>query len=112
MIRLKYEPTIWRRVLLEGDTSLYILHHIIQATMGWENCHMHQFMVGGRYYGEPDGNLDFEDEGEVTISDLLPRARQKMDYEYDFGDSWLHEIRVEKLVPREDGARYPVCIAG
>ena len=112
MIRLKYEPTIWRRVVLEGDTSLYILHHIIQIVMGWGNYHMHQFTANRRCYGDPEGDLDFEDEGKATLAGLLPRVRQKMDYEYDFGDSWLHDIRVEKLLPREEGTRYPVCVAG
>jgi len=33
-------------------------------------------------------------------------------YEYDFGDSWEHEIRLEDIVPREKGIRYPRCIDG
>ncbi|MER9594095.1 hypothetical protein [Mesorhizobium sp. M0244] len=33
-------------------------------------------------------------------------------YEYDFGDLWEHEIRVEAKHEREGGKVYPVCIAG
>lgn len=32
-------------------------------------------------------------------------------YVYDFGDSWEHEIRLEKILPREK-RKYPACIAG
>ena len=33
-------------------------------------------------------------------------------YEYDFGDSWEHQIVVEKVLVPEAGVRYPVCLAG
>jgi hypothetical protein len=33
-------------------------------------------------------------------------------YEYDFGDSWRHEILVEKVLAPEAGGRYPQCVAG
>ena len=33
-------------------------------------------------------------------------------YEYDFGDGWLHELKIEKALPAEPGARYPTCLAG
>jgi hypothetical protein len=31
------EPPIWRRFLVTGEHSLYRLHLILQAIMGWEN---------------------------------------------------------------------------
>jgi hypothetical protein len=33
-------------------------------------------------------------------------------YEYDFGDSWEHELLVEKILPPEPGVRYPLCLKG
>ncbi|RFB76733.1 hypothetical protein DYH55_19800 [Methylovirgula sp. 4M-Z18] len=33
-------------------------------------------------------------------------------YEYDFGDQWEHEIRVEAKLERKDTKIYPVCIGG
>jgi len=35
-----------------------------------------------------------------------------MFYEYDFGDGWLHEVLLQKILPAEDGVRYPICIEG
>lgn len=34
----------------------------------------------------------------------------KITYEYDFGASWIHEIALQKKVPREPGAGYPFCV--
>lgn len=33
-------------------------------------------------------------------------------YEYDFGDSWYHDIILEKIVPAEPDTLYPVCVDG
>ncbi|GBE41974.1 plasmid pRiA4b ORF-3-like protein [bacterium BMS3Bbin10] len=33
-------------------------------------------------------------------------------YEYDFGDSWIHEIRIEKALPADPAVHYPRCLAG
>src|SRR5580704_17867435 len=84
-ICLKYDDAIWRRVLVDADTRLWRIHDIIQVVMGCGNYHMHMFRVKGRSYGDPTPQLDFEDENDFTLGELLPRARQKMEYEYDFG---------------------------
>jgi hypothetical protein len=33
-------------------------------------------------------------------------------YIYDFGDSWRHEVKLEKILPLEQGEQVPVCLAG
>ncbi|MDJ0576160.1 MAG: plasmid pRiA4b ORF-3 family protein [Xenococcaceae cyanobacterium MO_234.B1] len=33
-------PPIWRRVQVESSTTLSQLHLIVQAAMGWYNCHL------------------------------------------------------------------------
>ena len=33
-------------------------------------------------------------------------------YEYDFGDSWKHEIIFEGFQDRVQGTKYPVCLEG
>ena len=60
--------------------------------MGWENCHMHQFIVAGVRYGRPtpddfDFGMDMEDEDEVLLSQILPKNGKpfRFKYEYDFG---------------------------
>jgi Plasmid pRiA4b ORF-3-like protein len=41
-----------------------------------------------------------------------PAAGSKFRYRYDFGDDWRYDIRVEKVLAPEPGARYPTCSAG
>ena len=31
---------------MSSESSMYVLHHIIQVVMGWNNYHLYQFEVG------------------------------------------------------------------
>src|SRR6056297_1304151 len=100
------QPPIWRRLLIEPDTSLQDLHRIIQVAMGWQASHLHLFQAkDGTLIGDPaedfDGMMNFRDEAVVPISAVLSREGQALRYEYDFGDSWEHEIVLEKIIPAE-----------
>jgi len=110
------QPPIWRRLLIEPDTSLQDLHRIIQVAMGWQASHLHLFQAkDGTLIGDPaedfDGMMNFRDEAVVPISAVLPREGQALRYEYDFGDSWEHEIVLEKIIPAEaSNEALPRCI--
>ena len=110
------KPPIWRRLLVRSDVILAELHDIIQAAFGWWDYHLHQFIVGETYFGVPDPDyedyLEMNDEQDVTLSQVAPREGSKFRYEYDFGDSWLHQVLLEKILPPEPGQVYPVCIKG
>lgn len=135
------DPKVWRRVLLPGDITLGDLHAAIQVAMGWEEAHLHQFVLRGkrptrqereamlrgklafevdarvlnneRCFSDPSFGLeDVEDEFDVRLCDVAPAAKSKLFYQYDFGDSWEHEVRVEKLVAPEPGTPILQCLAG
>jgi len=112
------EPAIWRRIRVAGDASLWDLHVAIQDAMGWQDCHLHVFSFLGTRdkVGTP---LD----DDIGSSQILPGWKRKVDkylshyaplglYEYDFGDSWLHEIRFEGAFRRAKQSTYPRCLAG
>jgi len=107
-------PPIWRRMQVISDTTLAQLHRLLQCVMGWEDAHLYQFVVSGIRYGDPRllGELDAEDARTVPLATLGLREKVKFFYEYDFGDSWEHELLVEKILPRDEGKRYPVCLTG
>ncbi len=112
------KPPIWRRVQTK-DCTLADLHELIQAAMGWEDCHLHQFVIDGVRYGPPSpGALDFglgmKDESQVRLSQLLPKTGKafRIKYEYDFGEGWLHQILFEGYRPVEQGMKYPLCLEG
>ena len=51
-IEVKYiEPLIWRRVAVRTSMNLVTLHKVIQATMGWLDYHLWEFVVEERKYG-------------------------------------------------------------
>ncbi len=111
-------PPIWRRLLVPADFTLEKLHDVLQAAMGWENCHMHDFRVGSQRFGKPIPGEDLED-GPVTASesttrllDVLRKVGAKAVYTYDFGDGWEHGIVLEKMLTPEAGRDYPACIDG
>ena len=110
-------PPIWRRFLAPSDMNLAKLHHVIQEVMGWTDSHLHQFKVGNVYYGitYPDdfgGMPETRDERKARLDMLVSRLKAKFIYEYDFGDSWEHDVVLEKILPPESGITHPVCIAG
>jgi hypothetical protein len=111
------KPPIWRRIEVRGDTRLDKLHLILQEVMDWANYHLHQFIVAGNYYGEPHPDYDnwggeMLDEKKVRLHQIVPGEKFKFIYEYDFGDSWEHELLVEKILPPEKGVHYPRCLKG
>lgn len=107
-------PPVWRRVEVVSDTTLKELHEIIQIVMGWSNYHLHQFIIGRRYYGQPDPDYDddMEDEKDVKLFQMVRKEKSKFTYEYDFGDCWEHEILIEKILSVKEGKQYPICIKG
>jgi hypothetical protein len=115
-ITLKWsKPPIWRRVLVPADITLAKLHAVIQTVMGWGNAHLHEFAIHGKRYGtsDPDGfGPPVSSETRAKLNAMGLGEKQRFTYEYDFGDSWTHEIVLEKVLPRQEGMPYPVCTKG
>ncbi|MGC1275241.1 MAG: plasmid pRiA4b ORF-3 family protein [Planctomycetaceae bacterium] len=115
-----FRPPIWRRLLVPGDFTLGDLHWVLQIAFGWTNSHMHQFVTKDRtYYSDPtfqlgDGpfGMSVHDETRTRLDGVLKQPKDKLTYDYDFGDSWEHELVVEKLLDRDPAATYPRCVAG
>jgi hypothetical protein len=106
-------PPIWRRLLVPADLTLAQLHDVLQAAMGWQECHMHEFSAGGRYFGRPNpedrfmGVPPIENERTVRLSRVLGRVGAKAVYTYDLGDSWEHSIVLEKRLCADPSTTYP-----
>jgi hypothetical protein len=111
-VSLRYmKPPIWRRLQVPSTTSLAELHDIIQAAMGWYDCHLHQFEVNGVHYADTNHMLaDTTDEARRTLAEM--RAGDRLAYWYDFGDDWWHDIIVESLDRADPALTYPRCVTG
>lgn len=88
------------------------MFHFELDSTGWSNSHLHMFHVGKTRYAPrtPDWD-DVEDERKVILREIAPKAGVKFFYEYDMGDSWGHEIRVEAITQPAEPQR-PKCLAG
>jgi len=112
------KPKIWRRILVPSELKLSDFHKIIQITMGWTNSHLHQFIKDRTFYTErmPDddtwGEMNNVDYKKMNISDLLTKEKEKIVYEYDFGDGWEHEVLLEKIITTDEKRLHPECLAG
>jgi len=107
-------PPIWRRFLVPEGISLSDFHDVIQEVMGWLSGHLHQFLCKRKRYGIPDPKWDFDkliDDQTVAIKDLGLSEKDKILYEYDFGDGWEHELLLEKILPADERV-LPVCLKG
>lgn len=109
------EPAIWRRVDVPVTASLKMLHDIVQAAMGWENCHLWHFEVGDQRYGVPDPMWPDSCTAaakNVKLAALIDRGSREFLYTYDMGDDWRHTITVETVGPGEPEVKYPRFVAG
>ncbi|HEC76336.1 MAG TPA: plasmid pRiA4b ORF-3 family protein [Thermoplasmatales archaeon] len=118
-------PEIWRRFLVKDNISFENLHNIIQIVMGWENYHLYEFEIDEKFI-EADEDRFFVDAvwknfmprrktlpaRETELKELIKSEKQKFHYLYDFGDSWLHTIIVEKIFDEDVSKRYPICLDG
>jgi hypothetical protein len=107
-------PMIWRRVLVRSDSTLAQLHDVIQIAFDWSDTLLHRFRIHGRDYGvDRLGGLWFSQEaGQVRLADFQFRRNERFLYEYDFGDAWRHQVRIERLLPEEPKRSYPICVGG
>lgn len=110
------EPPIWRRFQVRSGITFAELHNTLQVVMGWWNYHLHLFTIGSL---EITDRRTLAELGPIGIPDdtarLLDHINQEgatFTYEYDFGDSWQHEVVLERILPVEEKAIYPCCLAG
>jgi hypothetical protein len=115
---LDVHPPVWRRFQVR-DCTLAFLHNVIQVVMGWENYHLHQFVIAGERYGPPaPDEFDFgpktKDENRLLLSSLLPKTAKRIRwiYDYDFGDGWRHEVLFEGYPALDKEQKYPLCLEG
>jgi hypothetical protein len=107
-------PPVWRRLVVRADTTLLRLHGVLQVAMGWTDTHLHQFHAEGLRFGVVDSEMDrgMMSDRRVALLQIAPRVAARLVYEYDFGDGWTHDIRVEKILDGDDDVVTPTCVGG
>ena len=102
---------IWREVKVPSNITLLALAELLLEVMGWMMEHMYQFRFNGKYYCSkeqikdslfPSNDKDF---AKVTLSDLLTEKGVRMKLEYDYGDSWEHDVWVKGIREYDEGEK-------
>ena len=120
------KPPIWRRLELGSDMFLNDLHEVIQASFGWTDSHLHRFSLGTSVWDPgvetylsgfdlDDGDFGGADpiaEKDVRLDEVLVEVGDRLQYVYDYGDSWEHVVRLEKVIDRSAQAAWAVCTHG
>ena len=110
------DPLIWRVVEVPTSITLMVLHDIVQVTMGWLDYHLWELVIEGQSYGLPMdddwGTAPRKVASRVRLRDVLAPDTTTIDYTYDFGDSWEHQLVVSDVRQGETGGAYPRFIAG
>ena len=102
---------IWREVKVPSNITLPALAELLLEVMGWMMEHMYQFRFKGEYYCSkeqikdslfPSNDKDF---AKVALSDLLTEKGVRMKLEYDYGDSWEHDVWVKGIREYDKGEK-------
>ncbi len=109
-IRIKLNGTsvkIWRELKVPSNMSMELLAYVLIEAMGWDNEHHHEFYCHrGReivYYKsgrmlkkEDDFFMPFDsysyNSDKTPLSKVLGEKGKRIKFEYDFGDSWIHDV--------------------
>jgi hypothetical protein len=85
-----------------------------RLVMGWDDAHVHRFCIRGREFGvyRPGGWLFSGDPEAICLRDFRFRPHEHFTYEYNFYAGWVHDIRLEKILPGVASKPYPFCTGG
>lgn len=108
---LDVSPLVWRLLRVPSAVTLSALHAVLQVAMGWDNRHLHQWLVGDEIYAsadEEDWGEDLADEATAVLGEIAT-VDSVFQYDYDLGDGWEHVVEVV-AVENYDGTVPPVAV--
>lgn len=107
-------PPVWRRLQIPAGITFHELNAIIQLAFNWSGYHLYSFEIGNLLIEIPDDIFDDFDykviNSKRTKVDKYFDEIEKLEYTYDFGDNWIHDIQIENVVESEEKIKNPVCL--
>jgi hypothetical protein len=77
------KPRIWRRLVIASNILLADFHKVIQTAMGWENYHLHHFVVGDVFYApKTKGDLFWDDMNDIDYKKALKSSKRPLGIKY------------------------------
>ncbi|WP_138419613.1 plasmid pRiA4b ORF-3 family protein [Aquibacillus sediminis] len=129
---------VFRRLIVPMNFSFLQLHKTLQIAFNWKDNHLHEFYVFDNnhtnqpfsyydptsdkegfnpilnlvsnqeafHYGNDD--IPMKMDNQVLLKEYLPT---NVTYVYDFGDAWIHDIKIERVIEDYD-KNHPTCLEG
>ena len=108
-------PSIYRKFEVPSNITLRHLADLVLELMVWSGGHLNAFHIKGHDYApayqrENEDNffLPFDEERnhnqeDFILSEVLSEKGKAIELEYDFGDGWLHEVKLSSVADYEAG---------
>ena len=98
-----------RTVMIPSNFNFYQLHRVLQKIFEWKDYHYHHFILKKDAKGIPTTivqPLFMQDEifgtqaidsEKITVREVFEK-QNLIEYEYDFGDGWMHTIKLNRFI--------------
>ena len=109
-IKLNNAPVnIWRELVVPSNITLELLAFVLIDAMGWKHEHLYQFRgkTNVLYMNAHEINehrnsfwgfvshVEYRNSEKTSLEMVLQPRGERMKFEYDFGDSWEHDLWVK-----------------
>ncbi len=109
-------PGVFRVIQVPASSTFQGLHLALQYAFGWKNSHLYEVHVGRQRVAVPDPDRSERpaplDPRKTRLAQLVLPGTRRFEYVYDLGDDWIHDVDVERRLPHDPAAGYPVCLEG
>ncbi len=109
-IKLNQAPVnIWRELVVPSNITLEMLAYVLITAMGWTHEHLYQYIGKNNLYyvnsrqmkEEADSfmaflsRVQYQNSEKTSLEMVLQPRGERLKFEYDFGDSWVHDLWVK-----------------
>lgn len=109
-VKLDNAPvSIWRELVVPSNITLELLAYVLIDAMGWKHEHLYQFKgkdqviyVNSHEIKEQENSFmafftraEYRNSEKTSLEMVLRPKSGRMKFEYDYGDSWMHELWVK-----------------
>lgn len=123
-VELNLHTPCKRTLRVPDDLNFYQLHKVLQGVFEWHDCHLHQFVLARHSDGRPVKVIKLADAEREEFGELFQLSQldslsakvcavfatyKTIEYEYDFGDGWIHTIKLKRFM-QDCSDVYPRCM--
>jgi len=109
-VKLNNAPVkIWRELVVPSNITLEMLAYVLIDAMGWRHEHLYQYHAknGVCYMNSRElkhrndsffafmSRVKYENSEKTSLEQVLQPKGERLKFEYDFGDSWTHDLWVK-----------------